>query len=208
MSSLGKTATKKPARTFLRCHIAGQNNQSQRWAFDASSGRLHTANGRCLWLTENASVATAPGRKITISANCSAPAAQWQLKPQQQPGGNNGKGGNYSLRHGPTGLCAAVDSNLEFVTAVACDDDLDNHNADEASDRHDGGGSVAPPLRQQSQKPPGSNGTRQSWAFDRGEGYLSSVAGLPMRFGAVRQKRPALSFCSIFFMSQGQLAIL
>ena len=154
--------------TASTCYIGGQNNQSQRW--EVRSGRVRTANGhRCLWLTENASVPSAPGRKVTISANCTADAAQWQLKPHP--------GGNYSLQHEPSGLCAALDPNLEFVTAVACNISAA---AGEPDYKEDHSMKLTTALQQ---TPPVSTSAHQIWTFDPHEGYLSSAAGLPVRFG-------------------------
>ncbi len=151
--------------TASTCYIAGQNNQSQRW--EVRAGRVRTANGRCLWLTENASVSSAPGRKVTINANCTADAAQWRLKPHP--------GGNYSLQHEPSGLCAALDPNLEFVTAVAC------NTSAAAAELEDG--QVKNLTKDLHQTPPVSTYAHQIWTYHPHEGYLSSAAGLPVRFG-------------------------
>ena len=103
--------------TAAACFTAGQNNQSQRWkwggaAAAAGGGAFRTANGRCLSLTGNASVPSAPGRKITITDDCSADGTKWQLAASPD--------GNYTLKHPKSGLCATLDPNLEFVTAVPC----------------------------------------------------------------------------------------
>ena len=75
------------------------------------SHRLLTKDGRCLMLMRNATVASAPGAKITISEDCDSSA--WMAVP-------GSVAGEFTIQHAASGLCATIDSNLEFVTARPC----------------------------------------------------------------------------------------
>ena len=97
-------------------------------------------------MLQNATVPSAPGAKITITSNCSG-AQPWHLAPVAAAGA-------YLIKQPATGLCATIDKNLEFVTAVACG----------------GGRSMAAELEQ------------QVWLHDPVEGQLWSKADGAQKF--------------------------
>jgi hypothetical protein len=78
--------------------------------------------------------------------------------------------GEFRIRDGASGLCATLDTNLEFVTAVAC--------PDSAADAAQGDDAAPPP------GPPAADFA--SWMHDAREGQLWSKAGPAKLWGQGR----------------------